>query len=249
MCSSPSFTILSDHTTYSWRATCSSITGNWAGAPGSARTGCSEGGNLLQQDKHEEKKLKTNGNLRSPSCQSVIIFKTTNTRRHPIYLYVLSSVQWGCSNMYSLFHPLRLVVGTKRNPPQTRQTGQTPHQRSPRMDRMGSHPVNESDPSVQFRAMTQWHTLHIHVVYKFKWIKTSVMATRRQHFTLSLSLAIMLLYPHLYSLFQMFQERNGTLSSDNSRSTFMNQISCPAWLTLIGQDFLSALRCAAVSKQ
>lgn len=43
---SPVLTISSDHTMYFWRGLCSSRTGNWAGAPGRASTGCSSGENL-----------------------------------------------------------------------------------------------------------------------------------------------------------------------------------------------------------
>lgn len=90
MCSSPSFTILSDHTTYCCRPTWSSTTGNWAGAPGRANTGCSEGGNLQKE-----------------VLQSTASSSSWNQCR-------ASSVL--CHGVYLLFHPLRLMVGTERNP-------------------------------------------------------------------------------------------------------------------------------------
>lgn len=47
---------------YFCRGRCSSRTGNWAGAPGKASTGCSDGGNLTGGEK-TKKKSQTDGSL------------------------------------------------------------------------------------------------------------------------------------------------------------------------------------------
>lgn len=113
MCSSPSFTILSDHTTYRCRPTCSSTTGNWAGAPGRASTGCSAGGNLQREVRRE-----------------VLQSSWSHCRR------LLTSLLWDLLTSSSTEVDGRHWRTSRWTGP----TCQTPHQRSPRRDRMDSHP-------------------------------------------------------------------------------------------------------------
>lgn len=118
MCASPSFTILSDHSTYRCRPRWSSTTGNWAGAPGRASTGCSEGGNLQGEGSHAVKSFP------QPS----------------------PGITAGSSSLIYQHHVLLTFSSTEvdgRHQKKCHQTGQTcqnPHQRGPRMDQMDSHP-------------------------------------------------------------------------------------------------------------
>lgn len=114
MCSSPSFTILSDHSTYRCRPRWSSTTGNWAGAPGRASTGCSEGGNLQGVGSPAVKSFPQPSPGMTAGSSSLIYQHHALVR----IIWIQSNlIFWdtAAARRYLLFHPLKLMVGTKRN--------------------------------------------------------------------------------------------------------------------------------------
>lgn len=82
MWASPVLTISSDHTIYFWSGLCSSRTGNWAGAPGRASTGCSFGENLdMRQHEGKSDKGHTDNLVATPTGKRMALHHAPGTLR------------------------------------------------------------------------------------------------------------------------------------------------------------------------
>ena len=80
ICACPVLTISSDQTTYLCSGLCSSRTGNWAGAPGRASTGCSFGENLdVRQNEGKSDRECTDSLAATPTGKRMVLHHVLET--------------------------------------------------------------------------------------------------------------------------------------------------------------------------